>query len=97
MSTLLRLADMQRVRRWMVANRREHPAEYQAWDAVTTLWVMGATGWLPTLILDQGWWALPLCLLGWRAPTLYVRWRVRAHAARRLRCDWLPALPAAVR
>ena len=24
------------------------------------------------------------------APTLYVAWRVKAHRARRLRCDWIP-------
>ena len=33
-----------------------------------------------------------LCLLGMWTPALYVGWRARAHAAGRLRCDWLAVL-----
>jgi hypothetical protein len=29
-----------------------------------------------------------LCLAGMSLPSLYVHWRHRAHAARRVRCDW---------
>ena len=94
MNALLRLSDLQKIRRWMVANKARQPIEYHCWDAVMTLCVMGAIGWLPALILGHGWWALPLCALAFWAPTLYARRRARAHAAGRLRCDWLHALPS---
>ncbi len=91
----LRLSQLTRVRAWMVAHKRERPLEYHSWDAVMTLWVMGATGWLPAVVLGDAWWGVPLCLLGFWMPTHYARWRARAHAAGRLRCDWLTVLTSA--
>ena len=84
----LTLAELGRIKHWQLAHKDQQPLEYQAWDAVLTLWVMGWVGWLPALALELLW-AWPLCLLGVAAPRLYVSWRARAHRARRLRCDWL--------
>lgn len=94
MISLLRLSELHCVRRWMLAHKADHPVEYHCWDAVMTLCVMGAMGWAPALILEQGWWALPLCALGFCGPTLYVYRRLRAHAQGRLRCDWAWMLPS---
>ena len=82
------LDELQRIKRWHVAHRFDHPVEYHLWDAMLTVWLMGWVGWLPALAFDAMW-AAPLCMLAMFAPTLYVTWRIRAHQARRLRCDWL--------
>lgn len=82
------LQEMQRIKRWHVRHRGDHPLEYQLWDAMLTLWVMGWVGWLPAFAFDALW-VTPLCVLAIAAPTLYVAWRSRAHRAHRLRCDWL--------
>jgi len=86
------LNELQRIKAWLVAHKPSHPLKYHSFDAVLTLWMMGWIGWLPVLLFDEVLWAWPLCLLGMWAPALYVRWRARAHAAGRLRCDWLGAL-----
>ncbi len=86
----LGLAQLQSIKRWQVAHRREHPLEFQAFDAVLTLWVMGWVGMLPSVVLLP-WVLLPLCALAVYAPALYVAWRARLHAQARLRCDWLAA------
>jgi hypothetical protein len=88
MNTRLTLSELQRIRQWLVAHRAEHPVEYNLWDAVLTVWLMGWLGWLPALTLEMEW-MLPLCLAATMSPGFYVHWRERAHAARRLRCDWL--------
>ena len=82
------LAQMERLKKWHIAERGKHPAERQVWEAVLTLWMMGWVGWIPAFEFEAPW-AYPLCLLGVLAPRLYVGWRARAHAAQRLRCDWL--------
>jgi hypothetical protein len=84
----LTLSKLQRIKKWHVAHRSEHPLEYQLWDVMLILWVMGRVGWLPAFTLDAPW-AYPLCLLAVLAPSLYVSWRQQAHAMQRLRCDWL--------
>lgn len=84
----LTLAEMQRIKQWHVAHRDDHPLEYQLWDLLLSLWLMGWLGWLPALALDELW-AWPLCLLAMAAPRLYVAWRRHAHRLHRLRCDWL--------
>ena len=88
MPTRLTVAELQRIKRWHVAHRKEHPLEYHLWDAMLTFWLLGWMGWLPAFAQDDLW-ALPLCLVGMASPQLYVGWRERAHAAHRLRCDWL--------
>lgn len=85
------LAQLQRVKNWQVDQQDARPVEYHAWEAVLTLWVMGWIGWLPAFAFEDPW-AYPLCLLGILMPRLYVFWRARAHAAGRLRCDWLELL-----
>ncbi|RYF43653.1 MAG: hypothetical protein EOO25_02470 [Comamonadaceae bacterium] len=82
------LNELQRIKQWHVNHRHDHPLEYHLWDAMLTLWIMGWVGWLPALAFDQLW-SAPLCLLAMAAPGLYVSWRVKAHQARRLRCDWI--------
>jgi hypothetical protein len=81
------LARLQRIKKWHVSHKDDHPLEYQLWDAVLTLWVMGWTAWVPAFALDAPW-AYPLCAMCIFLPGLYVRLRVSAHKAMRLRCDW---------
>jgi len=88
MNQPLTLAELQRIKQWHVAHRHDHPLEYQLWDALLSLWLMGWIGWLAVFALELIW-AFPLCLLASQAPRLYVGWRRRAHRLQRLRCDWL--------
>lgn len=89
---LITLNEIQRIKLWQVAHRREQPMEYRLWEAVLTIWVMGCVGWLPLLIV-QAWWLVPLLALATFAPQIYVSWRTQACRAQRLRCDWLTPLP----
>jgi hypothetical protein len=82
------LTELQRIKQWHVAHHRDHPVEYHLWDALLTLWVMGWVGWLPSYAFEQ-FWAMPLCAFAMAGPSLYVGWRMKAHRARKLRCDWL--------
>jgi hypothetical protein len=82
------LNELQRIKKWHVAHRSEHPVEYHLWDAMLTLWVMGWVGWLPAYAFEQ-FWTMPLCVVATAAPSLYVAWRMKAHRAQKLRCDWL--------
>jgi hypothetical protein len=82
------LTQLQRIKRWQVAHRADHPLEYQLFDAVLTVWVMGWVGLLPTVAL-QNLYLLPLCFLAMQTPALYRRWRAHLHRQARLRCDWL--------
>ena len=84
----LNLAKLQRIKKWHVAHRSEHPLEYELWDVMLILWVMGRVGWLPAFALDALW-AYPLCWLAMLATDFYVMARERAHKAQKLRCDWL--------
>lgn len=82
------LTELQRIKQWHISHRHDHPLEYQVWDAMLTLWVMGWVGWLPVYAFQQLW-AIPLCVLAIAAPSLYAAWRSKAHRAHRLRCDWV--------
>lgn len=84
------LDELQRIKRWHVIHQREHPVECRMWDAVLTLWLVGWVGWLPAFAFDALW-AAPLLAIAMSAPTLYVTLRMKAHQARRVRCDWLHA------
>ncbi len=86
----LSLAELQRIKRWHVAHRHDHPLEYHLWDLMLIGWLMGLIGLLPVTLL-WGWWATPLCALAFFLPSTYVAWRAQAHARDLLRCDWLPA------
>jgi hypothetical protein len=88
MTYLLTLNQLQRIKQWHVAHKDEHPLEYELWDLMLCLWVMGWIGCLPAFALDIDW-AYPLCALAILAPGFYMAWRSRAHQAMRLRCDWL--------
>ena len=82
------LNELQRIKKWHVAHRADHPVEYHLWDAILTLWVMGWVGFLPAYAFEQ-FWSIPLCALAVAAPSLYVAWRMKAHRKQKLRCDWL--------
>jgi hypothetical protein len=82
------LDELQRIKQWHVSHRDGHPLECHAWDAMLTLWLVGWVGWIPAFTFDALW-AAPLLAIATAAPSLYVAWRVRAHRAKRLRCDWL--------
>jgi hypothetical protein len=84
----MNLDALQRIKRWHVAHQQEHPLEYHAWDAMLTLWIVGWVGWIPAFTFDALW-AAPLLTAAMSAPAMYVAWRRRAHAQRRLRCDWV--------
>lgn len=84
------LDQLQRIKKWHVAHRADHPVEYHIWDTLLTVWVMGWVGWLPAFAFDALW-SFPLCAFAMAAPGLYVTWRLKAHRAGRLRCDWQPA------
>lgn len=87
----MNLRQLHALKRWHVMHRRDHPVEYQVWDIVLTLWMLGIVGEPASLVLQQ-----PLAVAGCFAllltPTLYVTLRVRLHRASRLRCDWLGSL-----
>ena len=53
MPARLTLSELQRIKRWQIAHRAEHPVEYHLWDAVLTLWVLGCVSWLPALALEM--------------------------------------------
>lgn len=84
------LRELHRIKQWHVDHRGDHPLEYHLWDMMLTLWLAGWVGWIPIFAFGA-YWAFPACIAASLAPTLYVGWRLRAHAARRLRCDWLAA------
>lgn len=85
------LQQLQDLKRWHVAHRRDHPMEQHVFDVVMTLWLLGWIGLAPVLLLDATG-LLPLCLLAFVAPELYRALRVWLHRSARLRCDWLVAL-----
>ena len=82
------LDELQRIKQWHVRHNRDHPVESQLWDVMLTLWLVGRVGWIPAFAFDALW-AAPLCVVAMSAPTLYATWRLKAHRARRLRCDWV--------
>ena len=85
------LQQLQALKRWHVAHRRDHPMEYHVFDAVLTVWMLGWVG-LPPALLLKGPALLPLCLAAFLAPELYRGLRLWLHRSHRLRCDWLVAL-----
>lgn len=89
----LSLGQLQRLKHWRTLQRelRQHRLECAVWEGVLTFWMLGWTGWLPTLALHLEP-LLPLCVVGVLAPQLYAYARSRAHASGRLRCDWLHVL-----
>lgn len=65
--TPISLAELQRIKKWQMAHQAEHPVEYELWQAVMTVWVMGWVGWLPALAFDA-WWAMAGVRLGHGSP-----------------------------
>jgi len=81
------LSELQRIKKWHVLHRADHPLEYHLFDVVLAIWLMGWVGTLPAVLFQV--WVIPLCVLATLMPRFYVGWRVRAHESRRLRCDWI--------
>ncbi len=81
------LARLQRIKTWLKAHQHSHRVEYEAFDAVLTIWLMGLVGALPAIVLQE-WWLLPLCYLAAFAPSMYIARRLRQHTQGKLRCDW---------
>jgi hypothetical protein len=54
-----------------------------------TLWVMGWVGWLPAVAFGEVAVFMPLLIAGIFAPSMYAAWRLRAHRAQKVRCDWV--------
>lgn len=90
------LNQLSMIKRWHQTHDRDHGLEYQLWDAMLTCWILGWMG-LPAAMLLAPQAGLPLCLLLYLAPSLYVWLRGRLHRRGLLRCDWLPALEASAR
>jgi hypothetical protein len=90
------LNQLSMIKRWHQTHHRDHGLEYQLWDAMLTCWVLGWMG-LPAAVLLAPQAGLPVCLLLYLAPTLYVSLRGRLHRRGVLRCDWLSALAACAR
>ncbi len=86
--TVMTLKELERIKKWHLAHRGDHPLEYHLWDVMLTLWVVGWVGLLPAYAFDQ-FWTLPLCGLAIAAPSLYAAWRQKKHRQHKLRCDWL--------
>ena len=85
------LQQLQTVKLWHVAHKREAPIEFQVWDGMLTAWVMGWVGMPAALILQ--WPGLILaCALLFLAPSLYVALRRSLHSRGHLRCYWLDSL-----
>ena len=82
------LAELQRIKQWHLRHRSDHPVENHLWDMMLTLWLAGWVGWIPAFAFDALW-AAPVLAVAMSAPTLYASWRLRAHRAHRLRCDWM--------
>jgi hypothetical protein len=82
------LAELQRIKQWHLRHRSDHPVENHLWDMMLTLWLAGWVGWIPAFAFDALW-AAPVLAIAMSAPALYAGWRLRAHRARRLRCDWM--------
>jgi hypothetical protein len=85
------LARLQRIKTWMKAHKKSHRVEYEAFDTVLTVWLMGLVGALPVIVL-QKWWILPICSMAAFAPSMYIARRLKQHAQGKLRCDWAHVL-----
>lgn len=87
------LKQLQSLKQWRTVQRElhQHRLECAVWEAVLTVWILGWTGWLPTIALHLEP-LLPMCMMGILAPQLYIYARARAHARGQLRGDWLDLL-----
>lgn len=87
----LTLRQLQRLKNWHVAQRGAHPLEYEVWNGVLTVWVMGWTGWLPAYIFNAPV-AYLFCVFGIFSTRIYIAWRTHARDAGYLGCEWLDLL-----
>jgi hypothetical protein len=88
------IKQLQRIKKWHVAHKADHPIDYHLFDTFLTMWVIGMVGWIPALVADAAW-VLPFCLASFLSLKTYIGWRMAAHQQLRLRCDWLDQLEPA--
>jgi hypothetical protein len=48
----LTLPQLKKLKEWHIAQHGTHPVEYEVWNAVLTVWLMGWIGCLPALAFD---------------------------------------------
>jgi hypothetical protein len=85
---LMTLNQLHSLKAWHLRHGSAKRVEWQLWEAVLTLWLLGWAG-IPAALLAGAAW-MPLACMGLIAlPSAYVLLRSRLHRQRRLRCDWL--------
>jgi hypothetical protein len=47
------LAQLAHLKRWHVQHRWQHPVEFQAWDVMLTVWLLGWIGGAAALVIDE--------------------------------------------
>ena len=84
----MNLNQLHSLKSWHLRQDSAKRVEWQLWEAVLTLWLLGWTGIPAALLAGPAW--MPLACMGLIAlPSAYVLLRSRLHRQRRLRCDWL--------
>lgn len=82
------LNQLHSLKTWHLRQGSTKRVEWQLWEAVLTLWLLGWTA-IPAALLAGGPW-MPLVCVGLIAlPSSYVLLRSALHRQGRLRCDWL--------
>ena len=82
------LNQLQSLKVWHLRQGSSKRVEWQLWEAVLTLWLLGWTGIPAALLAGSAW--MPLACMGLIGlPSAYVLLRSRLHRHGRLRCDWL--------
>jgi hypothetical protein len=76
---------------WHLRQGAAKRMEWQLWEVVLTLWLMGWAG-IPAALLAGSAWMPLACVLLMPLPSGYVLLRSRLHRQGRLRCDWLVLL-----
>jgi hypothetical protein len=82
------LTELQRIKKWHVAHRGEHPLEYHLWDTVLTLWLMGWVGWSAFTGCLVG----PAALCNGHTCSTLVRWLARNDISSIVSGDWVDCI-----
>jgi hypothetical protein len=82
------LNQLNSLKNWHLRQGMNKRIEWQMWEGVLTLWLLGWTGIPAAMLADAAW--MPLACMGLIAvPSAYVWLRSQLHRRGRLRCDWL--------
>jgi hypothetical protein len=85
------LNQLHSLKSWHQRQGSAKRVEWQLWEAVLTLWLLGWAG-MPAALLVNSPWVPLVCLLLTALPSSYVLLRALLHRRGRLRCDWLGLL-----